>query len=121
MIGARSPAVAATLVNLAWNGSPEGFPRGTGVTPRDAIPPYRCARADSTRAGTVRIWRRVSMYRPEDIMGPESRYNRQSEPASNSADREFCRLVRGSGPQSGRTRSSGGAAARGFRRRGDET
>src|SRR3954447_2057219 len=59
MTGARSPAAAATLVNLAWNGSPEGLPRGTGATPREAIPPSRCAFAAAARAGNVRIWRRV--------------------------------------------------------------
>src|SRR5438067_3289047 len=59
MTGARRPAVAATLVNLAWKGNPEGLPRGNGATPRDAIPPYRCARADSASAGRVRSWRRV--------------------------------------------------------------
>src|SRR3954470_2517274 len=60
MTGARSPAAAATLVNLAWNGSPEGLPRGTGATPREAIPPYRCARAAAASAGNVRICRRVT-------------------------------------------------------------
>src|SRR4030095_8422566 len=62
MTGARSPAAAATLVNLAWKGSPEGLPRGAGATPRDAMPPYRCARAESASAGKLRIWRRESMY-----------------------------------------------------------
>src|ERR1017187_7067580 len=43
MTGARRPAVWATLTKCAWNGSPEGLPRGTALTPREAIPPSCCA------------------------------------------------------------------------------
>ena len=44
-VWARNPAAWATLVNFAWNGSPEGFPRGAGVTFRVEIP---CPAAAST-------------------------------------------------------------------------
>src|ERR1700761_7999828 len=38
MVGAVRPAAEATSVKWARNGSPEGFPRGCGFTPREAIP-----------------------------------------------------------------------------------
>src|SRR4051794_40741223 len=63
-MGARNPAGAATLVKLAWNGRPEGLPRGAGATPRDAIPLYRWARAVSAMAGKVRSRRRESTIAP---------------------------------------------------------
>src|SRR5215475_14647509 len=63
MVGARSPACAATLTNFAWKGRPDGFPRGAGVTPRDAIPLYCCAFTkpewSNPRADAERTCRRV--------------------------------------------------------------
>jgi hypothetical protein len=46
------------------NGRPDGLPRGKGVTPREAIPLYRCAltgilNAGSAREESDRICRRV--------------------------------------------------------------
>src|ERR1017187_3515021 len=43
--GARRPALWATLTKCARNGSPESLPRGTALTPREAIPRSCCALA----------------------------------------------------------------------------
>src|SRR5580698_5724959 len=63
MIGVRRPAFAATLTNLASNGSPDGFPRGAGAMPREAMPVYFCASVKlewtSPRAAAERTCRRV--------------------------------------------------------------
>src|ERR1017187_1270481 len=42
MVGACNPAAAAMSVKRAWNGSPEGLPRGKGLRDRVEMP---CAQA----------------------------------------------------------------------------
>ena len=92
-MGARSPAAAATLVNLAWNGSPEGLPRGTGATPRDAIPPYRCARAAAASTGSVRISRRVILSMSPGSTPMGLRISRALAPKTDTIGRVNWRLV----------------------------
>src|SRR4051794_28769515 len=62
MMGDRRPAALATLTKWASNGRPEGLPRGTALTPREAMP-RGCgdwAREEAkARSGRPRACRRV--------------------------------------------------------------
>src|SRR3954471_14837561 len=62
MTGWVSPACAATSVNCARNGRPDGLPRGCGLTPRDEIPWPKATPAGN--AISPRSARRVSPSRP---------------------------------------------------------
>src|ERR1039458_8400456 len=55
-----SPACSATSVKRARKGSPEGLPRGAGLTPRDAIPcPKQVAAGGASRLRKMRRVRAV--------------------------------------------------------------
>src|ERR1035441_6010182 len=66
MMGARKPALPATLTKCAWKGNPEGLARGNGLRPREPMPRF-CARvARPSRAsapkGRVNSFLRVTSY-----------------------------------------------------------
>src|SRR5437879_1678354 len=54
-MGDFSPAAAATSVNFALNGMPDGLPRGIGRTPRVAIPcPRKALKGNAANCANLR-------------------------------------------------------------------
>src|SRR5215471_4653747 len=71
-MGARSPACSATSVNRARKGRPDGLLRGTGFTPRNAMPLLCAGEGIAEPASKLNNVRRViaSQYTPDS---PHSR------------------------------------------------
>ena len=103
---ARGPPAAAMSVNRAWNGRPEGLPRGCGLTPREETP---CRTPAAEHASSASIARRV-------IIAPDSDH---AEPGSVARRSDLSGLARSrivwTMPDGQRISTSFG---RGVRRRG---
>src|ERR1035441_3520267 len=75
---ALSPAWRATSVKLAWKGSPEGLPRGTALTPREAMPGWiwlKSRQAGSERRLNARRRVRETMDSIDIMRYPGTRHN----------------------------------------------
>src|SRR5215469_17566585 len=106
MIGARNPAAFATFVKRAWNGRPDGFPRGSAATFREPIPRFSvCARAAIPARGNDKACLRVigfSITPGGANIGDGTSYGTQMGQAAMPALRFHRRVVSAAGRRAGR-------------------